>query len=290
MVLYCPQVIEQHILSNHSQSESVVVMGELQGKIALITGAARGIGRGIALCLAQQGAKIIVNDLPPKEGANIADAQDTADEIIAMGQEAIACYADVSDREQIQAIFEQGILHFGQIDIVVANAALSIREPVIDAKWEGVLRTIEVTQFGVFHTCQAAAQHMVKRGEGGKIIIIGSVLGEIPFRTSSAYNMSKAAVTQLGRTLANELTPHRINVNIINPGYIDTPGERKFATEEEIAIAATQLPWKRLGTPEDIGNAVAFLASDKADYITGTALNVDGGYIIGMGGPVGDNK
>jgi len=266
-------------------------MSDLSGKVALVTGAARGIGRGIALCLAQEGAKVIVNDLPPKDGnVDITDAQGTVEAITALGQEAIACYADVSDRDQIQALFEQGITHFGQIDIVVANAALSIREPVVDAKWEGVLRTIEVTQFGVFHTCQAAAQHMVKRGEGGKIIIIGSVLSQIPFRTSSAYNMSKAAVNHLGRTLANELSAHRINVNTINPGYIDTPGERKFATEEEIAEAAKHLPWGRLGTPEDIGNSVAFLASAKADYITGSSLNVDGGYVIGMGGPVGDTK
>ncbi len=266
-------------------------MPELSGKVALVTGAARGIGRGIALCLAQDGAKVIVNDLSPQQGStDIVDAQGTVDEIIALGQEAVAIYADVSDREQIQSMFEQGISHFGQIDIVVANAALSIREPVIDAKWDGVLRTIEVTQFGVFHTCQAAAQHMVERGEGGKIIIIGSVLSQIPFRTSSAYNMSKAAVNHLGRTLANELSAHRINVNTINPGYIDTPGERKYATEEEIAEAAKQLPWGRLGTPEDIGHSVAFLASEKADYITGSSLNVDGGYIIGMGGPVGDTK
>ena len=265
-------------------------MIDLNGKVALVTGAARGIGRGIALCLARQGANVIVNDLPPKDDANIADAQSTVDEIIAMGQESIALYADVSDRAQIQSLFEQGIAHFGQIDIVVANAALSIREPVVDAKWEGVLRTIEVTQFGVFHTCQAAVQHMVERGEGGKIIIIGSVLAQIPFRTSAAYNMSKAAVNHLGRTLANELSAHRINVNTINPGYIDTPGERKYATEEEIAEAAKHLPWGRLGTPEDIGDAVAFLASSNADYITGSSLNVDGGYIIGMGGPVGDTK
>jgi glucose 1-dehydrogenase len=265
-------------------------MIDLNGKVALVTGAARGIGRGIALCLARQGANVIVNDLPPKDDADIADAQGTVDEITALGQEAIALYADVSDRTQIQSLFEQGIAQFGQMDIVVANAALSIREPVIDAKWEGVLRTIEVTQFGVFHTCQAAAQHMVERGEGGKIIIIGSVLSQIPFRTSAAYNMSKAAVNHLGRTLANELSAHRINVNTINPGYIDTPGERKYATEEEIAEAATQLPWGRLGTPEDIGDAVAFLASSNADYITGSSLNVDGGYIIGMGGPVGHTK
>jgi glucose 1-dehydrogenase len=109
-------------------------------------------------------------------------------------------------------------------------------------------------------------------------VIIGSILGEIVFRNSAAYNMAKAAIIHLGRTLAAELAGHRINVNVINPGYIDTPGERKFATEEQIAQAARNLPWGRLGTPHDIGRAAAFLASDDADYITGSTLVVDGGY------------
>ena len=254
-------------------------MQRFEGKVALVTGAARGIGRGVALCLAEEGADIVVNDLPPSEGAG---ARGTVAEVEALGRRALAYDADISDRDQVAALFAAGVGQFGRIDVVVANAAFSIRQPVIEAQWEHVLRTLEVTQFGVYHTCQAAAQQMVRQGGGGKIVIIGSILGEIPFPSSAAYNMAKAAINHLARTLAAELTAHRINVNVVNPGYIDTPGERKFATEEQIAQAARNLPWGRLGTPRDIGRAVAFLASDDADYITGTALVVDGGYKLAM--------
>lgn len=254
-------------------------MQRFEGKVALVTGAARGIGRGVALCLAEEGADIVVNDLPPSEGSG---ARGTVAEVEALGRRALAYDADISDRDQVAALFAAGLAQFGRIDVVVANAAFSIRQPVIEAQWEHVLRTLEVTQFGVYHTCQAAAQQMVKQGGGGKIVIIGSILGEIPFPSSAAYNMAKAAINHLARTLAAELTAHRINVNVVNPGYIDTPGERKFATEEQIAQAARSLPWGRLGTPHDIGRAVAFLASDDADYITGTALVVDGGYKLAM--------
>ena len=255
-------------------------MQRLEGKVALVTGAARGIGRGIGLCLAEEGADVIVNDLPPT--AEGSGARGTAQEIEQLGRRALAYDADISDREQVAALFAAGAAQFGRIDIVVANAALSIREPVIETRWEHALRTIEVTQFGVFHTCQAAARQMVAQGGGGKIVIIGSILAEIPFLNSAAYNMSKAAVNHLGRTLAAELAPQRINVNVVNPGYIDTPGERNFATEEQIRRAALNIPWGRLGTPRDIGRAVAYLASDDADYITGSTLQIDGGYKLGM--------
>lgn len=256
-------------------------MRRLEDKVAVVTGGARGIGRGIALALASEGAHVVVNDLAP--GApDVADAQGTAAEIEAMGRRALAHYADISEPSAAGELLAAAVSAFGRVDIAVANAALSIREPVVGARWEGVLRTLEVTQFGVFHTCQAAARHMVGRGGPGKIIIIGSILAEIPMQTSAAYNMAKAAVNHLGATLAAELTPYRINVNVINPGYIDTPGERKFATEEQIREAAARLPWGRLGTPHDIGRAAAFLASDDADYITGSVLQVDGGYKLGM--------
>jgi glucose 1-dehydrogenase len=251
----------------------------LEGKIALVTGAARGIGRGIALCLAEEGADLVANDLP---GADGPGARDTVQAIAALGRRALAYDADISDREQVGRLFAAGVEHFGQIDIAVANAAFSIREPVVEAQWEHVLRTLEVTQFGVFHTVQAAARQMVRQGQGGKIVIVASVLAEIPFANSSAYNMAKAAVVHLGRTLAGELAPHRINVNVVNPGYIDTPGERKFATEEQIQRAGRNVPWGRLGTPRDIGRAVAYLASDDADYVTGSVLAVDGGYRLGL--------
>ncbi len=254
---------------------------KLDGKIAVVTGAARGLGRGIAVCLAEEGAHVVANDLPPGP-PNVADVRETVAEIEALGQSALAHYGDISNREAVAGFFTAALDRFGQVDIVVANAAYSVREQVVEAHWEDVQRTIEITQFGVFHTCQAAAQHMVKRGGPGKIIIIGSILAEIPFLSSAAYNMAKAAVNHLGRTLAAELTGYRINVNVINPGYMDTPGERKFATEEQISRAAAQIPWGRLGTPRDIGRAAVFLASDDADYITGSALQIDGGYKLGM--------
>ena len=116
---------------------------------------------------------------------------------------------------------------------------------------------------------------------GGKIVIISSIVEEISCSNSAAYNMSKAAVNRLGRTMATELALYRINVNVINPGWIDTPGERQFATEEEIQAGGRRLPWGRLGTPADIGKAVAFLVSEDADYITGAMLRVDGGLTLG---------
>jgi glucose 1-dehydrogenase len=261
-------------------------MGKLDGKVALVTGAGRGIGRGIALCLAEEGADIVVNDLPLPEGLG-APHSETAEQVEALGRRVLAHYADVADREQVQALVDAAVAHFGRLDIAVANAAVSVREPVVDAHWEGVRRTIDVTQLGVFHTCQAAARHMVARGGGGKIVIIGSLLAEVPLRTSAAYNMAKAAVNQLGRTLAAELAPQRINVNVVNPGWIDTPGERVFVPDEEIQRVAPAMPWGRLGTPRDIGRSVVFLASDDADYISGSALTVDGAYRVSMSLPLG---
>jgi glucose 1-dehydrogenase len=253
----------------------------LAGKVALVTGAGRGIGRGIALCMAEEGADIAINDLPPRAGAP-NDAENTARDIEALGRRALVHYADVSDREQVAALVAASVAHFGHIDIAVANAAYSDRQRIVDAGWDGVRRTLEVTQFGVFHTCQAAARQMVAQGGGGKIVIIGSLLAELPYETSAAYNMAKAAVNHLGRTLANELTQYHINVNIINPGYIDTPGERKFASETDLQRSARSIPWRRLGTPRDIGRLAVFLCSDDADYISGSAITIDGGYKVAL--------
>jgi glucose 1-dehydrogenase len=254
-------------------------MRKFEGKTALITGAARGIGRGIALCLAAEGANVVVND---RDHAELA--AEVVDEIRAMGQETIFWQADVSDREAVAAMFAGVVERFGRIDVVVSNAAMSIREPVVEAKWEHVLATLEVTQFGVFHVCQMAAQQMVKQDPNplsrGKIVVISSVQSEVAATESAAYNKAKAAINQFAMTLAVEVVDKRINVNVITPGWIDTPGERAFYSEEEIQASGRLLPWGRIGTPEDIGKAVAFLASDDADYITGTILRVDGGYVV----------
>lgn len=255
-------------------------MNRYAGKVALVTGASRGIGRGIALRLAQEGANVVVN-----YRTHLDEAEDVASAIEEMGQRALVWQTDVADRDAVAGMYAAAEEEFGHIDVAVANAALSIREPVIEAKWENVLRTIEVSQFGVFHTCQMAAQHMVKHGIQGNILVISSIHEEMPVPASAAYNMAKAAINHLARTMAAELVDYKINVNVINPGWIDTPGERQFATEEEIRAGAQLMPWKRLGTLDDIASAAAFLCSAEADYITGTMLRVDGGYMMGLGLP-----
>jgi len=259
-------------------------MRRFEGLVALITGASRGIGRGIALCLAEEGADVVIHyRTHPEEAREVAEA------VEALGGQALLWQADVADRAAVEAMFEGAVSHFGRIDITVANAAMSVRQLVVDADWEGVRRTIEVSQFGVFHTCQFAARQMIRqeqlRRSKGKILIISSIHAIVPVPGSAPYNMAKAAINHLGRTLAAELTPHHINVNVINPGWIDTPGERKYASEEEIRAGEQRLPWKRLGTPEDIGWAAAFLASSDAAYITGQILYVDGGITAQLSPP-----
>ncbi|RIK39792.1 MAG: NAD(P)-dependent oxidoreductase [Chloroflexi bacterium] len=259
-------------------------MKRFAGKIALVTGASLGIGRGIARCLAEEGADLVVNYRSHRD-----EAESVAAEIEALGGSALLWQADVADRSAVAAMIAGAVEHFGKLDVAVANAAMSIREPVVEADWEHVQQTINVTQFGVFHTCQLAAQQMVQQPlsgrSRGKIVVISSIHAEIAPRTSGAYNMAKAAINHLARTMAAELAPMRINVNVVNPGWIDTPGERKFYSEAELAEAGKRIPWGRIGVPEDIGRAVTYLASDDADYVTGSVLRVDGGFVLGLSLP-----
>lgn len=248
-------------------------MIDLSGRVAVVTGASRGIGRGCALALARHGARVVVN-----YHTHADEAQEVVEAIGAMGGEAIAYGASVADRPAVDAMFARALDDFGQVDIVVANAALSIRGPFLELSVEDVARTWDVSLWGVFHTCQAGARAMVPRGRGGKIVVISSVMAFMPFGHSVPYNAAKAAINQMAYTIAAELAPHRINVNVVEPGWTDTPGERRFTDDETLYAAGRQLPWGRLGTIEDIGHAVAFLASDAADYITGANLRVDGGF------------
>jgi glucose 1-dehydrogenase len=252
-------------------------MGRLDGKVALVTGASRGIGRGIALCLAEEGADVLVNYRShPDEAAEVMAA------IRALGRRALVWQADVAERDAVAAMIDAACSQLGRIDIAVANAAFSVRRPVVELAWQDVERTLAVSQHGVFHTCQLAAQRMLAQGGGGKIVVISSIHAELPVARSAAYNMAKAAINHLVATMANELAGAHINVNVINPGWIDTPGERAFASEEEIQQGGRHIPWGRLGIPRDIGRSVVFLASDDADYITGATLRVDGGFMAGL--------
>jgi glucose 1-dehydrogenase len=174
---------------------------------------------------------------------------------------------------------------FGKIDILVNNAYRSIRKPFLDLTDQDVEATWAVSLWSVFRCSQAVARHMVERKQGGRIIVVSSVLSFIPIPTSLAYNTAKAGINQMAFTMATELAPHRIRVNVIEPGWTDTPGERQFATEEQIREGGKRLPLGRLGRSDEIGKMATFLASDAADYITAGRFRVDGGIWLPGGLP-----
>jgi glucose 1-dehydrogenase len=243
----------------------------LSGKVAMITGASRGIGRAIALEMAKAGASVALNCLREDD-----DSQETEEMLHAIGQPVLTCYADVADYESLQLNVAAAVEKFGRVDIAVANAAYSQRESFCQADLNAFRRTVDVTMWGAFHSFRIAADQMIRQGNGGVLLAISSPHAFIPVPGSMAYNMAKAAVDQMARTAAVELAEHRIRVNILHPGWTDTPGERRFNDEEQIAKLSQQLPWKRLARPEEIARAAVFLCDPANDYISGTSLIVDG--------------
>ncbi|HET6575959.1 MAG TPA: SDR family oxidoreductase [Fimbriiglobus sp.] len=253
---------------------------KLLGKTALVTGAARGIGRGCAVELARAGADIVVNDRDrtPEAEALVADIQ-------ALGRQAALVEGDVFDRASCESVVARAVVALDRLDALVSNPAYSRRGDFLDYDPDVFEKVMKGTLFGGFHMSQLVARHMVARGGGGKIVFISSIHARIPFARSVAYNAAKVGLTHMAKTIAAELLPYRVNVNVIEPGWIDTPGEHATFGSEVIARAGASLPWGRLGTPEDIGKAAAFLCSEDADYITGTELVVDGGLCLrGAGG------
>lgn len=250
----------------------------LKDKVALVTGANRGIGRSCAIELAREGADVAVNYRRHQE-----EAEGVAADIRALGRRAIVFQADVADRAAVEAMVADTAARLGRIDILVANAAFSIRKPVLDLTPEDFQRTLGVTLFGVFHSCQLAARRMVAQGQGGSIVVVSSVHALVPYQTSVAYNTAKAGANHMARTMAAELARYGIRVNIVEPGWTDTPGERQFATEEELRAGGARLPLGRLATAEEIAKGVVFLATEDASYITGSTLRIDGGFVLPRG-------
>ncbi len=252
---------------------------QLQGKVALVTGAARGIGRGIALTLAREGARVAVNY------ASRADAADeTVRAIRDAGGEAVPIQADVGSYPDAERLVAATLERFGRIDILVNNAGIVSRKPILDVSLEEWDRVVHINFYGCFHCSRLAGRHMVARGGGGKIVSISSIHGRVAKAAMGPYCATKAAIDMFSKQLAVELAPHRINVNVVASGTISTDINiplYKSTRPEDIALrqaVLARVPWGMIGEPGDIGQAVAFLASDAARYITGAVLYVDGGY------------
>lgn len=247
-------------------------MSELKGKRAIVSGASRGIGRGIAVELAKAGAEVVVNYRSHPE---------EADQVIAIceqaGGKAHKIAADLAVPEEVERLVDESVQLMGGLDIVVSNAAYSDRHLMLESDMAEFRKTIDISMWGAFYLVRRGAQHLVKAGNGGNVVVISSPHAHLAIPGAMAYNMAKAANDQMARTAACELSPHGIRVNIIHPGWTDTPGERKFFSEETLARESAQLPWGRLGKPEEIGRGVVFLCDSRNEYITGSTLTIDGG-------------
>ncbi|MGE7913962.1 3-oxoacyl-[acyl-carrier-protein] reductase [Lysinibacillus xylanilyticus] len=248
-------------------------MRKLEGKVAVVTGASRGIGRAIALKLADEGAKVVVN---------YSGSQAKAEEVVAMiqenGSEAIAVQGSVSKTEEVTALMDAAVKTFGSLDILVNNAGITRDNLLMRMKedeWDDVLDT---NLKGVFLCTKAVTRQMMKQ-RAGRIINISSIVGVAGNAGQANYVAAKAGVIGLTKTTAKELASRNILVNAIAPGFIETEMTDQLPDDIKQGML-TQIPLAKLGQPEDIAKAVVFLASDDANYMTGQTLHIDGGMVM----------
>jgi glucose 1-dehydrogenase len=246
----------------------------LAGKVALVTGAGGGIGRSTAVALAQAGADVALNDLRFPESGGVVE------EVTAAGRRALRLLADVADQAAVEAMVARTAADLGRLDVLVLCAVYSDREPFTTADMAGFRKTIDVSMWGAYYCLRAAANQMIQQGQGGSVVVVSSPHAVIPFPLCMAYNMAKAATDQMARTAAMELLPHRIRVNVVHPGWTDTPGERKFFTDEDLKRAGATLPAGRLARPEEIARGVMFLVDPASEYVNGTTLSIEGGLLL----------
>ena len=249
----------------------------LEGRVALVTGGSRGIGRGCALALARAGAAVAVGYL--QDGAS---AGGVVRQIEAGGGRALAARADVTDREAVRGLYAAAEERLGLVDVVVANAGSSVRRSLLETGEADLRRTLDVVVLGAFHTLQEGAARLVRAGRPGRMVAIGSVHAWVPFPNALSYNAAKAALHQMVVSMAGELLPYGIQVNVVVPGLTDTPGERAFRSEAQLREAARSLPMGRMGTAEEVGNLVAFLLSPLNSYMAGSVVTADGGIGVNL--------
>lgn len=251
----------------------------LQGKVAIVTGSATGIGRAIATKFVRDGASVAIDYVGKSDSA---DDLVTALKII--DGHAVAISADVSDEAQVDMLVSETVKKFGRLDIMVNNAGIEKEYPFLEtprAEWDKV---IAVNLTGPFLCSQRAAKQMVEQGGGGRIINISSVHEDLPMPTNSPYCAAKGGLRMFMRTIAVELAPHGITVNNVAPGAVDTPMDAPLkADPQKLKKLLAEIPLGRMGTPQEVAEVCAFLASDLASYTTGSTYFVDGGMIRSAG-------
>lgn len=253
---------------------------DLSGKTAIVTGGAMGIGRGIAYRLAEAGAGVLIADVAEEESKAVVE------DLVQRGLKAAWVASDVSDQQQVEAMVAKAVVEWGGVDILVNNAGIYPRKLVLNATQEDFENVIHVNLMGTFFASKAVAHQMIRQGRGGKIINITSIDAVHPSAPGLAfYDASKHGLWGFTKNLALELAPHKIWVNAIAPGGVNTPGtgagQPMNKEAEEILMRFTaKVPMQRMGTPDDIGKVALFLASDLSSYMTGSQIVVDGGYLL----------
>jgi NAD(P)-dependent dehydrogenase (short-subunit alcohol dehydrogenase family) len=244
----------------------------LKGKVAIVTGSSAGIGKAIAQDFVKEGAKVVI------VGRREAKAKETAAEIIEGGGEAIAVSADVGLAVDVDRIFQETLEAFGEVNILVNNAAVIHQAPVVDTEEEDWDRLIRNNLKSCFLCCKAAARQMIKQGKGGKIINMSSIHATLSEPSCCIYTAAKGGMEAFSRTLATELAPHKVNVNCVQPGATYSELTTPMYTESVKKALFQRIPLQEIAQPEWIARGVTFLASDDARYMTGSVMVMDGGY------------
>lgn len=247
----------------------------LQNKVAIVTGAATGIGQAIAFRFAQEGASVVVDYVGKPDAPN-----NTEEKIKSIGGKTIAVEADVSDPDQAQNLIDSAVKAFGRLDIVVNNAGIEKKFAFVDYPVKELRAILGVNLVGPFLVSQSAARQMIKQGGGGRIVNISSVHEDLPMPTNSAYCASKGGLRMLTRTIAVELAKDKITVNNIGPGAVYTPIDADIEAQPEVEkLLMNEIPLDRWGKPEEIAGLAVYLASDEAAYVTGSTYFIDGGML-----------